>query len=93
MKGDLDFVFSWSYAKYMQLTGSGLVKSVLQLLIDGNKHNKCLKWEKKFILVLYAWDHGQVLMKAAARNIYLWEMTQFQIVKCNVSNNLNASYV
>ena len=28
---------------YMQLTGSGLVKSVLQLFIDGNKHNKCVK--------------------------------------------------
>ena len=77
----------------MQLAGSGLVKSVLQLLIDGNKHNKCEKWEKKYILVLQAWDHGQVLMKAVARNIYLWEMTQFQMVKCNVSNNLNTSYV
>ena len=32
-------------------------------------------------------------MKAVARNIYLWEMTQFQIVKYNVSNNLNPSYV
>ena len=32
-------------------------------------------------------------MKAAAGNIYLWEMTQFQKVKCNVSNNLNTSYV
>ena len=31
----------------MQLAGSGLVKSVLQLLIDGNEHNKCVKWEKK----------------------------------------------
>ena len=29
--------------KYMQLAGSGLVKRVLQLLIDGNKHNKCVK--------------------------------------------------
>ena len=29
--------------KYMHLAGSGLVKSVLQLLIDGNKHNKCVK--------------------------------------------------
>ena len=29
--------------KYMQLAGSGLVKSVLQLLIDGNKHKKCVK--------------------------------------------------
>ena len=38
--------------KYLQLAGSGLVKSVLQLLIDGKKHNKCVKWEKKFILVL-----------------------------------------
>ena len=36
----------------MQLAGSGLVKSGLQLLIDGNKHNKCVKWEKKHILVL-----------------------------------------
>ena len=36
----------------MQLAGSGLVKSVLQLLIDGNKHNKCVKWEMKYILVL-----------------------------------------
>ena len=32
-------------------------------------------------------------MKAVARIIYLWEMTQFQMVKCNVSNNLNTSYV
>ena len=77
----------------MPLAGSGLVKSVLQLLIDGNKHNKCVKWEKKHILVLYAWDHGQVIMKAVASNIYLWEMTQFRMVKCNVSNNLNTSYV
>ena len=52
MKGGLVFVFSWSYAKYMQLTGSGLVKIVLQLVIDGNKHNKCVKWEKNYILVL-----------------------------------------
>ena len=51
MKGGLVFVFSWRYAKYMQLAGSGLVKSVLQFLIDGNKHNKCVKWEKN-ILVL-----------------------------------------
>ena len=36
----------------MQLSGSGLVKSVLQLLIDVNKHNKCVKWENKYILVL-----------------------------------------
>ena len=37
----------------MQLAGSGLEKKVvLQLLIDGNKHNKCVKWEKKYILVL-----------------------------------------
>ena len=36
----------------MQLAGSGLVKSVSQLLIDGNKHNKCVKLEKKYILVL-----------------------------------------
>ena len=36
----------------MQLAGSGLVKSVLQLLIDGNKHKKCVKREKKYILVL-----------------------------------------
>ena len=36
----------------MQLEGSGLVKSVLQLLIDGNKHNTFVKWEKKYILVL-----------------------------------------
>ena len=28
---------------YMQLAGSGLVKSVLQLLLDGNKHNKCVR--------------------------------------------------
>ena len=79
--------------KYMQLAGSDLVKSVLQLLIDGNKHNKYVKWEKKFILVLKAWDHGQVFMKAVARNIYLWELTQFQMVKWYVSNNLNTSYV
>ena len=26
------------------------------------------------------------------RVVYLWEMTQFQMVKCNVSNNLNTSY-
>ena len=32
-------------------------------------------------------------MKAVARNIYFLEMTQFQTVKCNVSNNLNTSYV
>ena len=31
-------------------------------------------------------------MKAVARNIYLSGMTQFQMVKCNVSNNLNTSY-
>ena len=38
-------MFSRSNAKYMymQLAGSGLVKSVLQLLIDGNKHNTCVK--------------------------------------------------
>ena len=36
----------------MQFAGSGLEKSVLQFLIDGNKHNKCVKWEKKYILVL-----------------------------------------
>ena len=36
----------------MQLAGSGVVKSILQLLIDGNKHSKCVKWEKKYILVL-----------------------------------------
>ena len=36
----------------MQLAGSGLVKSALQLLIDENKHNKCEKWEKIYILVL-----------------------------------------
>ena len=36
----------------MQLASSGLVKSVLQLLIDGNEHNNCVKWEKKYILVL-----------------------------------------
>ena len=30
-------------------------------------------------------------MKAVARNIYLWEMTQFQMVKSNVSHNLNKS--
>ena len=47
MKGGLVFVCSWSYNLYMQLAGSGLVKSVLQLLIDGNKYNKCVKWEKK----------------------------------------------
>ena len=34
------------------LAGSGLVKSLLQSLIDGNKHNECVKWEKKNILVL-----------------------------------------
>ena len=27
----------------MQLAGGGLVRSVLQMLIDGNKHNKCVK--------------------------------------------------
>ena len=47
MKGGLVIVFSWSYTLYMQLAGSGLVKSVLQLLIDGNKHNKCVKQENK----------------------------------------------
>ena len=52
MKRGLVYVFSWSYVKYMQLAGSGLVKSVLQLLLDGNKHNKYAKWEKKCILVL-----------------------------------------
>ena len=31
---------------------SDLVKSVFQLLIDGTKHNKCVEWEKKYILVL-----------------------------------------
>ena len=36
-------MYSRSYAFYMQLAGSGLVKSVLQLLIDGNKHNKSVK--------------------------------------------------
>ena len=48
MKGGLVFVFSWSYAWYMQLAGSGLVKSVLQLFLDGNKHNKCVN-EKRNI--------------------------------------------
>ena len=52
MKGGLVFVFSWSYALYMQLAVSGLIKSVLQFLIDGNKQNKCVKWEKTYILVL-----------------------------------------
>ena len=32
-------------------------------------------------------------MKAVARNIYLLEMTQFQMLKCNVSNNFNTAYV
>ena len=80
-------MFSRSYAKYMQLAGSGLVKSVLQLLIDGNKHNKCVKWEKIFD----SYKHeimAKSFMKAVARNIYLLEMTQFQMVKCNISNNL-----
>ena len=36
-------MFPESYAKYMQLAGSDIVKSVLQLLIDGNKLNKCVK--------------------------------------------------
>ena len=36
----------------MQLAGSGLVYRVLQLRIDGNKHNKCVNWEKKYILFL-----------------------------------------
>ena len=36
----------------MQLAGSGLLQSVLQLLIDENDPNKCVKWEKKYILVL-----------------------------------------
>ena len=36
----------------MKLAGSDLVKSVLQLLIDGNKHSKYVKLEKKYILVL-----------------------------------------
>ena len=36
-------MFSRSYAEYMQLEGSGHEKSVLQLLIIGNKHNKCVK--------------------------------------------------
>ena len=39
--------FSWSYAKYMQLAGSGLVKSVLQLLIDGNKQTNVWNEKKK----------------------------------------------
>ena len=52
MKGGLVFVFSRSYALYMQLAGSGVVNSVLQLLTDGNKHSRCVKWEKKYILVL-----------------------------------------
>ena len=33
----------------MQLAGSGHVKSVLQLLIDENKHNKFVKRGKKYI--------------------------------------------
>ena len=36
----------------MPLAGTDLVKSVLELLIDGKKHNKHVKWEKKYILVL-----------------------------------------
>ena len=36
----------------MQLAGSGLVKSVLKLLIDDKNYNKCVKWEKKYIVVL-----------------------------------------
>ena len=36
----------------MQLASSSLVKSVLDLLIEGNKRNKSVKWEKKYILVL-----------------------------------------
>ena len=36
---------------------------------------------------------AKAFMKAVAMNIYLWEMTQFQMVKCNVSYNLNTSYV
>ena len=78
----------------MQLAGSGLVKSVLQLLIDGIKHKKYVKWEKKYILVLYKHEiMAKSFVKAVARNVYLWEMTQFQMVKCNVSNNLNTFYV
>ena len=78
----------------MQLTGSGLVKSVLQLLIDGNIHIKCVKWEKNYIFKSYKHKiMAKSFMKAVAKNIYLWEMTQFQMVKCNVSNNLNTSYV
>ena len=37
----------------MQLTVSVIVKkSVLLLLIDGNKRNKYVKWEMKYFLVL-----------------------------------------
>ena len=41
-------MFSWSYASCMQLAGRGPVKRVLQLLIDGNKHNKSVN-EKRNI--------------------------------------------
>ena len=62
----------------MPLAGSGLVKSVLQLLIDGNKHNKCVKWEKKYIFKSHKYEiMAKSFKKAVAMNIYLWEMTQF----------------
>ena len=77
----------------MQLAGSGLVKGVLQLLIDRNKHNKCVN-EKRNMFQSYKHEiMAKSFIKAVARNIYLLEMTQFQMVKCNVSNSLNTFYV
>ena len=47
LKGDLNgkivLVRYFFCRVYMQLAGSSLVKSLLQSLIDGNKHNKCVK--------------------------------------------------
>ena len=50
--------------------------------------------EKRNIFLSYKHDiMAKYFMKAVARNIYLRVMTLFQMVKYNVSNNLNISYV
>ena len=55
----------------MQLAVSGFVKSVLQILIDGNKHNKCVKYERN---IFKSYEHeimAKSFTKAVATNIYL----------------------
>ena len=76
----------------MQLAGSDLVKSVLQLIMGTNTTNVWIA--KRNIISSYKHEiMAKSFMKAFARNIFLWEMTQFQMVKCNVKHNLNTSYV